>query len=129
MCGPLIRRSRILAASALGLTLIVGCDTKEPSPAGTPSAEADTDPPGLVVFKRKKCTLCHTTPQTGSAPDKLAGPDLGKVGDDPAHTREWLIGYIRDPQAQDPLSKMPKFEGKLSEDDLSKLADFLLTLK
>ncbi len=57
------------------------------------------------------------------------GPDLAKVGADETHTREWLIGYIRSPKDQNPQSKMPPFEGKLSEDDLSKLADYLVTLK
>jgi cbb3-type cytochrome oxidase cytochrome c subunit len=35
-----------------------------------------------------------------------------------AHTAEWLMNYVRDPKAVKPNSKMPPFQGKISEEDL-----------
>jgi cytochrome c2 len=56
-------------------------------------------------------------------------PDLGKVGADPVHTTEWLSQYILNPKDVNPNAKMPKFEGKMSEDDLKNLVEYLVTLK
>ena len=62
-------------------------------------------------------------------PGRGGAPDLGKVGADPAHTTEWLSQYILNPQEVKPDSKMPKFEGKMSEDDLKNLVEYLASLK
>jgi mono/diheme cytochrome c family protein len=56
-------------------------------------------------------------------------PNLAKVGADPKHSRDWLIAYIRDPKSQNPMSRMPKFEGKIDESSLGELADYLGSLK
>jgi cbb3-type cytochrome oxidase cytochrome c subunit len=56
-------------------------------------------------------------------------PDLGKVGNDPVHTVDWLTKYIRKPKSVDPDSTMPSFEGKLKDDDLRALAEYLKGLK
>src|SRR5262249_19058794 len=57
------------------------------------------------------------------------GPDLGKVGANPDHTVEWLVTFIKAPTAIKERSRMPKFEGKLSDEDLTALAEYLATLK
>jgi cbb3-type cytochrome oxidase cytochrome c subunit len=58
------------------------------------------------------------------------GPDLGKVGANPDHTVEWLVKFIRDPASVKERSRMPKFEtGKISDDDLNALAEYLASLK
>jgi cbb3-type cytochrome oxidase cytochrome c subunit len=41
-------------------------------------------------------------------------------------TKEWLQRFIEDPQAISPWSIMPKYD--LSQEDLSNLADFILSL-
>src|SRR5262245_61503555 len=97
------------------------------------------------------CQRCHSTEfgggmQTFPGPDKgppqdkkfggfpggpggprgfkgmMKGPNLAKVGADPKHTRDWLVSYIRNPQSQKPNARMPKFEGKIGDDDLGTLA-------
>jgi mono/diheme cytochrome c family protein len=77
------------------------------------------------------CARCHSVGGAASAGprDGMKGPDLAGVGADPHHTRQWFINYIRDPQAEDRVSRMPKFEGKLSEGDLLALADYLASLR
>ena len=57
------------------------------------------------------------------------GPDLGKVGQDSAHTVDWLKAYIRNPKSQKPESRMPGFEGKIKDEDLQSLAEYLASLK
>ena len=56
-------------------------------------------------------------------------PDLGKVGQEPAHTVEWFMAYVRNPKSQKPDAKMPSFEGKVNEEDLHSLAEYLAGLK
>jgi cytochrome c2 len=57
------------------------------------------------------------------------GPDLGKVAFDPAHTPEWLAEHVRNPKAHRPASRMPPYEGKINDDDMKVLVDFLASLK
>ncbi len=57
------------------------------------------------------------------------GPDLAKVSADPKHTRQWITDHILDPQAHKPESKMPKFAGKINDNDLKALVDYLASLK
>ncbi|MGE5191155.1 MAG: c-type cytochrome [Deltaproteobacteria bacterium] len=57
------------------------------------------------------------------------GPDLGKAGANPEHTVEWLMAFIKNPKAGKPQSRMPPFEGKLSEDDLKAIAEYLASFK
>ena len=57
------------------------------------------------------------------------GPDLATVGRDPAHTLDWFIEHVRNPKAHKADSKMPPFEGKIQDDDLKALAEYLGSLK
>lgn len=120
----------------LGLGLLaVGCD-KPPPPADPPSAASlqlpddSSQPPGRRVFNKSGCMGCHSIGgQTGAGGPKRKGPDLGAVGKDPAHTPEWLADYIRDPKSKNPESKMPPFQGKISDDDFKTLVEYLAGLK
>lgn len=68
-------------------------------------------------------------PMGGPGRGGMGGPDLGKVGADPAHTAEWLSQYILNPNDVKADSKMPTFQGKMNEDDLKALVEFLVSLK
>jgi cbb3-type cytochrome oxidase cytochrome c subunit len=57
------------------------------------------------------------------------GPDLGKVGKEPTHTVEWFMGYIRNPRTYKEDSRMPPFEGKIKDENLRALAEYLASLK
>ncbi|MFL5244173.1 MAG: MJ0042-type zinc finger domain-containing protein [Gemmataceae bacterium] len=57
------------------------------------------------------------------------GPDLSTVGRDPNDTVDWLMAFIREPTSKKPRSRMPGFEGKISEADLRSLAEYLASLK
>jgi hypothetical protein len=68
-------------------------------------------------------------PTVAAVADRIQGPDLADVGAAPDHTRQWLMDYVRDPQAENRLARMPKFEGKIPTGDLLALADYLASLK
>jgi cytochrome c oxidase subunit 2 len=124
----------------LGLVLVVGCYRAGQGPVvnwtslglGASAAAPDQFVTAKGVFGRN-CARCHSiggsrapSARTG---ENMKGPDLARVGADPSHTQQWLMDYIRDPQAEDRRSRMPRFEGKLSEGDLLALADYLASLK
>ena len=57
------------------------------------------------------------------------GPDLTRVGADPSHTPQWLAEHVKNPRSQNPTSRMPAFEGKISDQDLLALGTYLASLK
>jgi mono/diheme cytochrome c family protein len=133
------RSPHFLAFCLLGLVLAGGCAwvaqgfsfnaNRLWAGGGTPGA-ADRYAAGKQVF-RAHCAGCHTVgggEAVIASGDRLAGPDLARVGADPEHTRQWLMDTIRDPQAENRVARMPKFEGKLTEGDLLALVDYLASL-
>jgi mono/diheme cytochrome c family protein len=134
----------LLVVGLLGAVLVVGCYRMAPDSltwnrsgswagAGGPGG-ADPFAAGKKVFGAN-CARCHSvggdsrTRPAGGAQDRMKGPDLSHVGADPGHTRQWLMDYVRDPQGENRVSRMPKFEGRLSTGDLLALADYLASLK
>lgn len=131
----------------------------QPGQGGEPAAEktfdADSEPfaTGKKALVAGGCFQCHTVngargavtakggpPMAGGPPGPggprpgggmgRKGPDLGQVGKDPAHTVDWVVKYIRDPKSVKPDSKMPpQPEGKVKDDDLRALAEYLVSLK
>jgi cbb3-type cytochrome oxidase cytochrome c subunit len=55
------------------------------------------------------------------------GPPLANVS--AKRSRDWIVAHIRNPKGHNAQSRMPSFEGKLSDEDLEALADFVLGLK
>jgi mono/diheme cytochrome c family protein len=134
----------------LALIQFAGCNKPAPTPlANAPMqgavpkvAEADT-PTAFAAGKKvfdANCAKCHSTRAEGGLagnggfmPPKGKGfgkgPNLVKVSADPNHTHQWLVDHIRDPKTHKPESRMPKFAGRLQEDDLNAVADYLGSLK
>jgi mono/diheme cytochrome c family protein len=71
------------------------------------------------------CSKCHAINGTGGS----MGPDLSKAGIEASHTPAWIIAYIKNPKATKADSRMPAFEGKLSDSDLLALGNYLSSLK
>jgi mono/diheme cytochrome c family protein len=109
--------------------------------SGATGGEVDRLAAGRRVFEANDCARCHAVgggPAGAGSPDGVPrmgrggrnrGPDLAHVGQDPAHTVAWLMEHVRDPKSHKPESRMPSFEGKISEDDLRALAEYLASLK
>ena len=66
-----------------------------------------------------ECINCHRLADQGG----LLGPDLSQAGW--KFSREHLRQQILDPQASNPDSRMPAFEGKISAQDLEALIEYL----
>jgi mono/diheme cytochrome c family protein len=64
-------------------------------------------------------------------PGKRPGraPDLGHTAKDPAHTVDWFVQYVSNPTSLNAEARMPRFEGRISADDMHKLAEYLASLK
>src|SRR5262245_59688280 len=98
----------------------VGCGSGQPAESG---------PKGVYT---QHCARCHAQagvpggPKLGSS----TGPDLSHVGSKRGRTADWLADYIRDPKSKDPGVKgMPGFEGKLTDDEIRSLAEWLAAKK
>jgi len=138
--------------------VLLGCNrTTTPNSASDPAANQDQGQfdtesgpfaAGKKVFAASGCFRCHAIdgvrggmmaggPGGASGPPGsggpggmmgMRGPDLGKVAQNPAHTVEWLKAFVADPRSQKPDAKMPP-QGQVKESDLTKLAEFLASLK
>lgn len=117
--------------------LVLGCGKPDPTApdapvvAGNPSA-AGRPKTGNAVFD-KNCLKCHSVSSPGEAAGgpkgKMGGPNLSKVAADPAHTPEWLAEHVKNPRQHKPMSRMPKFEGKLSDEDIKSVVEYMSKLK
>ncbi len=70
------------------------------------------------------CKTCHSVAGEGGKMASMGGPLDGIAA---THDEAWLKAYIADPKSKVPASKMPKL--KLSEEQLSDVVAFLMTLK
>ncbi len=133
----------VVGLVGFAFTLIVaGCGGGSSARSGTSPTEAPTKggpgesplPPelakGRAVFEKLNCGNCHMIHGTAIKGKKgFGGPDLGTVGADRTHTAAWISDHIKDPTVHKANSKMPKYEGKISDEDLKDLAKYLESLK
>ena len=82
---------------------------------------------GELRFKQMFCSTCHSLAVTRAGETKLIGGDIGpeltKVGS--KVNPEWLVGWLRDPQAYLPHTRMPRYGW--SDDDLYKVTQYIAT--
>jgi ubiquinol-cytochrome c reductase cytochrome b subunit len=76
---------------------------------------------GKELYAKLQCSGCHRIHGEGGA----VGPDLSYEGD--VRAQRWLTDFLRDPQAVQPGTIMPKFP--LTEKELRALTGYLLSLK
>ncbi|HKO03354.1 MAG TPA: c-type cytochrome [Candidatus Acidoferrales bacterium] len=80
---------------------------------------------GEVRFRQMFCSTCHPLAVTRAGETKLIGGDIGpeltKVGS--KVNRDWLVAWLRDPQAYLPHSKMPRYEW--SDEDLFRVTRYI----
>jgi mono/diheme cytochrome c family protein len=119
-----------LAATAFFVLLLVlsGCANKQDvatAPSGAPAmAGGGTD--GKALFQRNGCARCHAL---SAGEGSRSGPDLTHVGADPSHTADWIAAHIKNPKSHNPNSRMPAFEGRISDADLKTLSEYLAAQK
>jgi mono/diheme cytochrome c family protein len=103
-----------------------------PAPAGKEEALPMNLAAGKKIYDALDCAKCHTIggSQGGGFKKGNRGPNLTRVGADPAHTTEWLSQQIRNPRSHRPNPRMPPYpEDKISSDDLRSLTEYLASLK
>ena len=87
---------------------------------------------GRQIFEQN-CARCHRIGGSNSNGPGFGGrgggrgPDLSTIGR--VHEEDWIIGYVRSPKTQKPDSRMPKFDGKLSEAELRAVAKYVASQK
>jgi len=69
------------------------------------------------------CSACHMIDFEGGA----AGPDLTHEG--ARRDAKWLKDWIAEPEAIDPAANMPPFSGRLTDQQLSAIANYLAARK
>ena len=139
--APAAANQRTLAACvSLGLSLLapvlaaatVGCNNSgsggggaaSPTAASSAGGQATLAAAGKTVYANNGCAKCHAISGQGGN-----GPDLTRVAANPEHTSEWLVAHIKNPKAHNPGSRMPSFEGRISDKDLLALGAYLASLK
>jgi mono/diheme cytochrome c family protein len=115
---------------ALVLLLILsGCAKsadQAAAPTGSAATTASSGGDGKAIFDKTGCARCHSI---GAGGGSRSGPDLTHVGADPSHTADWLAAKIKNPRASNPNSRMPSFEGRISDADLKTLSEYLAAQK
>ena len=80
---------------------------------------------GEVRFRQMFCSTCHSLAVTRAGETKLIGgdigPELSKVGS--KVNRDWLVAWLRNPQAYLPHSTMPRYQW--SDEDLLKVTAYI----
>lgn len=90
-------------------------------------AAGKTDPAdqGELRFRQMFCSTCHALSVTRAGTTSLIGgdigPELSKVGS--KANPDWLIAWLRDPQAYLPHSKMPRYQW--SDADLYSVTQYI----
>jgi cytochrome c550 len=112
-------------AVAIGLVVafgvLAGCGGKGDPAASGPKATFDGN-----------CASCHAQAgQPGGPPGRGSskGPNLEKIGAEPGRTADWLADFIRDPKSKRADAKMPGFGGKLKDEEIRELAEWLAAKK
>lgn len=102
-------------AALFSLTLaLFGCNKTSDSGAAAPQTAS-----GKAIFESKDCGNCH-------GPGKRA-PQLTHLGAE--HDAAWIVAHVKNPKTHNPGSRMPAYEGKMSESDLQALGGYLASLK
>jgi len=104
------------------LITLSACNKKAESVAQTGASASSGG--GEAVFAAN-CSKCHSINGAGAK----RAPDLSHVGADSEHTPAWLTEFIKNPSSKKPGSRMPAFEGKISDADMASLTGYLASLK
>lgn len=92
------------------------------------SAQASHDA-GQKAFEANKCINCHSIEKLAMErkvkSEKMAGPDLSKVGDD--HDATWIVKFALREVEKD--GKQHKSEYKGTKKDIEVIADWLAAMK
>ena len=130
---PVAATALLLTAISMGVLTYKGATAEEATAANEETIQAvmgannlpEGVHDGVALFFQSGCTSCHTYAGEGSS--NAGAPDLTDIGAQEGKDAAYFVRYISDPsQFGNPV--MPKF-GELGQDNLQKLADFLVASK
>jgi mono/diheme cytochrome c family protein len=104
------------------ILLAAGCAKNDGSANATAPADPALIAAGKSVFASNGCANCHAVAGQGGS----KAPDLTHVGAE--HAPQWLVEHVKDPKVHNPSSRMPAFQGKISDRDLLALGAYLSSL-
>jgi mono/diheme cytochrome c family protein len=104
-----------------GIFVVALILTLAPAVPGPRPGSAAERTPGEKVFFDQGCHGCHTVGKAGTP----IGPDLSRIGS--KRSREYLVGWLKDPAAQAPRAHMPRI--RLSNAEIARLATYLSELR
>jgi mono/diheme cytochrome c family protein len=99
-----------LAVAAVVLAFVAGCGGSDEGDSSTPPASAGG---GEQLFK-ENCSSCHTLAAAGA--DGKVGPDLDQLRPGPD---------LVTTQVNNGGGAMPAFKGKLTDDQIKQIADYV----
>ena len=102
-------------------------------------ARAEEEPPGMALFKKNKCTQCHTIQAVNiskeeseeeeeavEGEEKVDPPDLSGAGKE--RTAEWITKWLKkEEKTKKGRKHKKKFKG--GEDELKSISEWLAGLK
>jgi cytochrome c2 len=88
--------SHYLASRPVPPALQRAIESAASEPAGNPAH-------GKTLFAESRCISCHTVEGKGNG----SAPELGRIAS--RATRPWLLAFLRDPHAFNPLTRMPQY--------------------
>ena len=122
-------RTKITFATGIvpfALTLLMaGCNKGAQTPGSTGGGSAAQIAAGEKVYQANGCSRCHALGGQGGG----RAPDLSHEGTGPEHTAQWLADQVKNPKTHNPGSRMPAYEGKITEPDLEAIGVYLASLK
>jgi|GEM_PF-1976220 Cytochrome c553 len=123
------RRRRTAAATAAAvagfcapvvIAALAGCDR-----AGGGADTAALIEKGKAVYAANNCGNCHVLGDQGGG----KAPNLTHAGAQAGHNAAWFAEFVKDPKKVKPGARMPSYAGKISDDDLKALGEYLASLK
>ncbi|WP_328598105.1 c-type cytochrome [Croceibacterium salegens] len=117
MIKPNSKKDVLYAVLAAVAGIVAGCGMLAASAHAEEAphpAHVDKDA-ARDLFNTYSCSACHSLTDAGATGS--VGPSL----DDPALTRDFIIGRVTNGQGA-----MPSFGGQLSDDEIALLADYIV---
>ncbi len=117
-------KKHVIAIGIVPLVLMLlaaGChkDETPPAPGGTGGTGGAAQMAGGSDAVLKAQCRCHNGGK--------GAPDLSHEG--AQHDASWIADHIKNPRTHNPSSRMPAFEGRMSDADIQGLATYLASQK
>lgn len=81
----------------------------------------------IILEKNMACYGCHTVKSGASKKGGFTGPSLADAGE--RLQSDWVYSWIKNPDAFEPVRRMPNFSKYLNEAEIKTLAEYIISFK